>query len=275
VRLSEKPQRTQSPRVRQVKLRNCTLKVTQVGEGPPLLLINGIGANVDMWRPLAAHLALRHRLIMFDAPGTGGSTSLTRPMRMPGYSRLVVELLDALEIHRTDVLGYSWGGALAQQLAHDAPQRVRRVILASTSPGIGGRPPAPLVSLTAMSPARYLSKGFLRRIAPRIYGGDARNPSVGDHARLNSWQKHPPSYRGYASQVLAIGLWSSLPWLHRISAPVLIVQGDDDPLVPIGNGKTLRRRIPNSTLQIIKGGGHLWLLEHPDIATTKINRFLG
>lgn len=260
--------------VRRVRLRTCTLRVSQVGTGPPLLLINGIGASTAMWGPLVNPLAANHRLIMFDAPGVGESTMPTRPLRMLGYARLIIELLDELQIDKTDVLGYSWGGALAQQLAHDAPDRVRRLVLVSTSPGVGGRPPAPLVSLAMMSPLRYWSRGFLRGVAPRVYGGGVRRPGAGSRPGLKAWSRHPPSYRGYASQALAIGLWSSLPWLHRITAPALVIQGDDDPLVPIRNGKLLQRRIPDCTLHLVGRGGHLWLLEQPAKAAGLINEFL-
>jgi surfactin synthase thioesterase subunit len=78
------------------------------------LLLNGIGGNIEMWEPLALRLPGR-QLIMIDMPGTGGSPALRLPLRMSGYATLVVAVLDQLGIERTDVLGYSWGGALAQQ----------------------------------------------------------------------------------------------------------------------------------------------------------------
>jgi poly(3-hydroxyoctanoate) depolymerase len=109
--------------VRDVTLTNATLRVAEAGSGQPLLLVNGIGAGFQTWWPLAWRLSQSHRLIMFDAPGAGGSRELRRPLRMPGLARLVVELCDALGETQVDVLGYSWGGVLAQQLAHDAPQR--------------------------------------------------------------------------------------------------------------------------------------------------------
>jgi pimeloyl-ACP methyl ester carboxylesterase len=210
-----------------------------------------------MWRPLADKLAPRRRLIMFDAPGTGESTAPGRPIRMRGYAHLVIELLDALHINKTDVLGYSWGGAVAQQLAHDAPTRIRRVVLAATTPGIGGRPPKAVSSLGAMMPSRKLSTNDVRATG------------------LGSWLRHPPSCRGYAYQALANSLWSSVPWLHQITAPVLVIQGGDDPFVTMHNGRVLHRLIPRSTLQVVPGGDHLWLLKHPDKAARRIDRFLG
>lgn len=76
-----------------------------------MLLLNGIGGNIEMWEPVVRRIPGR-RIVMFDMPGTGESVALRRAVRMRGYAALVVRLLDALEIDRTDVLGYSWGGAL-------------------------------------------------------------------------------------------------------------------------------------------------------------------
>ena len=124
--------------LRPYKLRvgRSELRVAARGEGStPLLLINGIGAHLDMWEPFARLLGDR-RVIAFDLPGCGESPRSSRPVRMPGLARLVRDLLDALGETQADVLGYSFGGALAQELAHRYPDRVRRLILCGTSPGM-------------------------------------------------------------------------------------------------------------------------------------------
>jgi poly(3-hydroxyoctanoate) depolymerase len=107
---------TWHPAERRLRVGSATHRVATWGQGPPLLLLNGIGGNIEMWEPLALRLPGR-QLIMIDMPGTGGSPALRLPLRMSGYAMLVVAVLDQLGIERTDVLGYSWGGALAQQLA--------------------------------------------------------------------------------------------------------------------------------------------------------------
>jgi pimeloyl-ACP methyl ester carboxylesterase len=109
------------------------LRVQRCGAGPPLLLITGIGAHVDMWRPFR-RFAGERELIAFDAPGVGRSERPRWPLRMPGLARLVTALLDELELPRVDVLGYSFGGVVAQELAH-RPDRVRRLVLCATGPG--------------------------------------------------------------------------------------------------------------------------------------------
>src|SRR6478672_8877889 len=105
-----------------------SVRVARIGDGEPLLLINGLGANLEMWQPLVRVLAADRELIAFDLPGTGRSARPRWPLRMPQLARLVTELLDDLGYDQLDVLGYSLGGIVAQELAHRAPERIRRLV---------------------------------------------------------------------------------------------------------------------------------------------------
>ena len=230
----------------------------------------GIGGNLDMWRPLGRELPGR-RLIAFDAPGTGHS-SIGRVRRMPGLADLTAQLLDELGYETVDALGYSFGGALAQELAHRHPERVRRLILGATMCGVGGIPGRPDVLFHLSHPLRYRSQTYLRWVSPRIYGGQARRNTEGEHfsARLGN----PPSFPGYLSQLYAISWWTSLPWLHRLSMPVLILAGDDDPIIPLVNARILAARIPDSELLVVPGGGHLFLIDQSADVIGPIEAFL-
>jgi pimeloyl-ACP methyl ester carboxylesterase len=261
--------------VRDVALGRAELRIAEAGSGPPLLLVNGIGAGFQTWRPLARRLSQHRRLIMLDEPAVGGWRQLGRPLRMPGLARLVVELCDALGEAQVDVLGYSWGGALALQLAHLAPQRVRRLTLASTSPGLGGQLPSPAVLALVCSPWPYLSRTYLTRIAPVIYGGEWGRRGTGPAQReFARWLGYSPNLIDSYLQAYAISWWTSLPWLHRITAPTLVVSGAADPLVPVQNARLLARQIPDARLELIPGGGHLWLLEHAETSAALIDGFL-
>jgi poly(3-hydroxyoctanoate) depolymerase len=262
------------PHVRDVALTHATLRVAEAGSGPPLLLMNGIGAGFQTWWPLARRLSQSRRLIMFDAPGAGGSPQLRRPERMPGLARLVVELCDALGEAQVDVLGYSWGGVLAQQFAHDAPQRVRRLVLASTTPGLGGRLPSPGVLALVSSPLPYLSKTYLTAIGPAVYGGEWRRDGGTAPRELARWLEHSPNLIGHFQQLYAISWWTSLPWLHRVTAPTLVLSGTGDPLVPVQNAYLLARQIPRARLELIPGGGHFWTLEQPEASAALVEEFL-
>ena len=243
------------------------------GDGRPLLLIGGIGANIEMWRPLRRALAGRPT-IAFDAPGTGRSQTPRWPLRMRGLAELVTRLVHVLGEREVDVLGYSFGGALAQQLAHDRPRLVRRLILAATSAGMVSVPASPHVLALMATPWRYYSPRHLRRVAPIIAGGrTAREPQVlGGHVadRL----KAPPSLRGYQWQLAAITGWTSAHWLHRIGQPTLVLAGDDDPLVPVANARFLAHRIPRARLHVVRGGGHLFLIDQPHDVVDVVGAFL-
>lgn len=249
------------------------LWVARHGAGPPLLLINGIGAHLDMWAPFVP-LAGERELIAFDAPGCGHSQRPRLPLRMPGLAHVVAELLDALALERVDVLGYSFGGGLAQEFARRAPDRVRRLVLCATAPGLGGCPPRPMAALMLATPARYYHPRLLALSVPHIAGGrTAREPgALAAQARARLFA--PPDVIGYAYQLYAVAGWSSLPWLHRIRQPTLVMAGDDDPSVPLGNARLLAARIPGARLHVIKRGGHLFLLDEPESAASAIRAFL-
>jgi poly(3-hydroxyalkanoate) depolymerase len=172
------------------------------------------------------------------------------------------------------VLGVSLGGVVTQQLAHQAPQRVRRLVLAATGPGLGGVPGSPRTLLTLATPRRYYQPDYYRRVAGRIYGGQARrDPDALLHGSPARFVERP-SLRGYLGQLYAITGWTSLPWLHRLRQPTLVLAGDDDPIVPLLNGRILAHRIPDARLHIVHGGGHLVLLEQPAETAALVARFL-
>ena len=257
-----------------VRVGDAELRVHQRGSGPPLVLLNGIGGHVGMWEPLARELAGTRRLVMFDAPGAGDSAHIRRPSRMPGLATMVVGVLDGLGLNRVDLLGYSWGGALAQQVAKDAHRRVRRLVLVATVPGVGGMPPPLRVATTMLSPRRYSTPERSWEAAGRIYGGDYRPDSPVRGTALRLWNRQPPSAVGYGQQLFAIAGWTSLPWLRLLRPPTLVISGDDDPLVPAFNARLLAGLIRQSRLHLVPGGGHVWLLDHPAESAKVIEEFL-
>ncbi|MET0739941.1 MAG: alpha/beta fold hydrolase [Candidatus Nanopelagicales bacterium] len=241
----------------------------------PLLLVMGIGGNLDMWPPFERPMRRRGvATIAYDAPGTGGSTSYPLPKRMRGLTTTVEHLLDSLGRDRVDVLGVSFGGGIAQQLAHQAPHRVRRLVLAATAPGLGGVPGHPRALLALATPRRYIDPEHFTRVAADVYGGKARRDPGGLAVGSPERFAKPPSLMGYLEQMYAVPGWSSLPWLHRIPHPTLVLAGDDDPIVPVINGRILAARIPHARLHVVKGGGHLFLLEEAEEIADVVADFL-
>ena len=256
------------------------LRVSIRGDGRPLLLVMGLGGNIEMWRPLEDAL-VQHGIqtIAYDAPGTGESPPRLVPLRVPRLARQAARLLDVLGIPQADVLGVSFGGAVAQQLALDNPKRVKRLVLASTSVGLGGVPGNPLALALLATPLRYYSPSFFRRTAHLLYGpleADGDGDSDGEllQAQVNARRARPPTMWGYASQLTAAAGWTSLPWLHRIRTPVLVLSGDADPIVPPVNARILAARLPNAELEIARGAGHLLLMQRAPTVATRISEFL-
>ena len=262
--------RSTSVRVGRQRLR---VMIEQPGAGRPLLLVNGIGATGDLFRPFRQHLTDRET-IAFDAPGVGGSPERLYPPTMRQLAALVAGLIDELGHDHVDVLGISWGGALAQELARRHPRSVRRLVLAATMPGWTSLPGRPTALSVLMSPARYYSPEYLQRVAPTLYGGAIReHPSLlKEHARLRAAQ--PPTRLGYAHQLAALRRWSSLPWLHRLSHRTLVLAGDDDPIIPLANARLIANRVPAGRLHVIEGGGHLFLFTRAEEMAGAVGDFL-
>jgi poly(3-hydroxyalkanoate) depolymerase len=262
-----------SGHTRYVDVGNVRLHVAIHKEGPPLLLIGGIGANMDMWAPFVDAMT-GAQMILFDIPGTGSSYGPRRFRRFPTLATIVEGLLDSLGHDRVDVLGVSWGGGLAQQLAHQAPHRVRRLVLAATSWGFGSLPGRPLAMMFMATPARYYSQRFFRLAAPFMFGGEQWKNEHWTREHTAARTAHPPTLTGYYAHALAGMTWSSLPWVHTLRQPTLVLSGDDDPVVPALNGKCLAARIPNARFHMIRGGGHLFVLEKPHEVAAVVSRFL-
>lgn len=237
----------------------------------PLLLFNGIGANIELVEPFLEALP-GPEAIVFDIPGVGGSPAPRLPYRLRHIARLASSLLDDLGHPQVDVLGVSWGGTLAQQFAFQFPHRCRRLILAATSPGHVMVPARPSVLLRMATPRRYREPGYMRTVAGDIYGGAFRDAPdlaacVLRHVRWSS------DY-GYYLQLLAALGWSSLPWLAWLRQRTLVMVGADDPLVPAVNGRILAALIPDARLVTVDDG-HLFLVTRPRESAGLVTDFLG
>ena len=212
---------------------------------------------------------------MFDAPGTGLSPTPSTPLSMTGHARLARGIVDALGHSRVDVLGVSFGGGVAQTMAHLHPERVGALVLAATGCGWGGVPGDLLALSLLATPLRFYSTSYYRAIAPVLFGGEARRHPVALDHYIASRTTRPPSVRGYFGQLLALAGWSSLPWLDQVPHATLILAGDDDPLIPLANAHLMASRIPHAELRIIPGGGHLFLWDDASACSVVIREFLG
>jgi poly(3-hydroxyoctanoate) depolymerase len=266
--------RAASPSTELIEVDGLRLRVSVEGRGRPLLLLNGIGASLELLEPFRRALS-DTETIAIDVPGAGHSEATRLPRRLSGFARLMVRALDVLGYRTVDVLGVSWGGALAQELTRRHLERVRRLVLAATTPGWFSVPGHPQALRALATPRRYYSRSYFEQVAPMLYGGAARtNPRLLEqHGHLRFIR--PPSVRGYLWQLMAVWGWSSLPWLHRVDRPTLVIAADDDPITPLVNSKMIAARLPDARLHVVLGGGHLFLMTHVAEIGPLVEGFLG
>ena len=245
------------------------------GDGPALLLLNGSGGNLELLMPLIDLLRRTRRIIAFDQPGMGGSPAAYPMLDIPALAELAAALLDACEVERADVLGYSFGGAIAQQLAMTRRTRVRRLVLVASVVGLGGLPTGPVTATSVIahqfgSPAPHLT----RAIARRGYGGRVRHDEPALRRAEWAWLAAPADPLSFVGQAVAVATWSSLALLWTLRAPTLVVTGDDDAIVPLLNALALALWIPQAQLRVVPGGGHLLPIDPPEELADLVEEFL-
>ena len=252
------------------KLRVARWRLDRSSEHPPILFFNGIGANIEAVAPLAEKLTERG-FIMFDMPGTGESPDPTVPYNPFTMAWTASRILDRFGIGVADVMGVSWGGAMAQHFALQHPKRTRRLVLAATTPGML-MVPGDFSAISKMgNPRRYVDAKFMNEHFATLYGGLTRSPGA---KASHIGRLKPPSPRGYIYQLLAMLGWTSLPALPFMTKETLVMMGEDDAIVPVINGRILASMIPNSRLEVFAGGGHLFLLTHADESVELLREFL-
>ena len=256
-----------------VRMDGLRLRIARHGQGPPLLLINGIGAPLEMWAPLIRHLT-GYEVITFDMPGCGLSSTPIRPLGMRALADVVQTMMQIVGRSRSHVLGYSLGGLVAQELAYRHPPRVDRLVLCATTPGFPSLPPRPLAAWLMLTPTRYNDLAAAKMIVPVIAGGRTRRDRRVLEANLPLRLAHAPSLIGYLHQLYAATSFSSHRWIRRIGHRTLVLCGDDDPLVPVPNARYLARAIPRAQLHLMRGAGHLVLVDEPRSAGAVIRHFL-
>lgn len=232
----------------------------------PLLMLNGIGMNLEMLAPIARALPERE-VLCFDMPGVGSSPDPVLPYTIPCMALTTAALLDRLDIAEVDILGISWGGALAQQFAFQHKARTGRLVLAATSTG-GTMVPGNASLLAHLAdPREYSIERTLRRNLASIYNG-------GGSGRVSLNAAKAPSPLGFTWQMAAFAGWSSLPFLPLLDLPVMIMADEEDQLVPATNAHFLHNAIPHSRIEMFQGGGHLFMLSQTERFVRLLRAFL-
>lgn len=264
--------------VRTVAVRRVSARVSvrpgmgALADDPPLLLCNGIGASLEALQPLVDALDPDRGVVRFDVPGVGGSPLPPMPYPIAALSSWTVAMMAHLGHPRFDVLGLSWGGGLAQQLAVQSSRRVRRVVLVATGTGCLMVPARPRVLARMLTPRRHRDPDYAASIAGEIYGGSMREDPRHAAELLHAATRAGPK-RGYYYQLAAMTGWTSLPFLSLLRQPTLVLGGDDDPIIPLANARMLARLIPDARLHVYRGG-HLGILTESGELAPAIEDFL-
>ena len=232
----------------------------------PLVILGGIGMNMEMLEPIASRLPDR-RVLSFDMPGIGGSPDPIFPYTIPHMALTLAALLDRLRIDQVDLLGISWGGAVVQQFAFQHRTRTGKLVLAATSAGSTMIPGTPSLLSQMLDPMEYSVEKALRRNLAMFYNGGGA-----DRVSLNA--ATAPSPLGWSCQLASFAGWSSAAFLPLLGMPVLVMGDTDDQLIPPANIHFLHNAIPGSKLEMTEGGGHLFMLARPDAFISKLTGFL-
>jgi poly(3-hydroxyalkanoate) depolymerase len=239
------------------------------GTHPPLLLMNGLGVSLEGLQPFVDALQPTTGVIRFDVPGVGGSPTPSAPYRFWGVARLVARMLDELGHSQVDVLGVSWGGALAQQFAFQERSHCRRLVLVSTTSGV--TIPGNLSIVREMlSRRRFVDPEHARNVAPRIYGGRLRSDAS---AAVGVFSHVRGDVKGHLYQQIAVLGWTSVPFARLIRQPTFVLTGDDDPVIAPINARMIRKLLPNAKLHMFQDG-HLGLLTSAAELAPLIEEFL-
>jgi 3-oxoadipate enol-lactonase len=243
-----------------------------LGDGPPLLLCQGLGYTRSGWGPARELLAERFAVVCFDNRGIGESDAPAGPYTAAQLAADALAVLVAAGFERAHVVGASLGGMVAQEVALAAPERVDKLVLACTTPGGGHSFPMPAATVALFAQAALLDPlDALRRFVVNALAPDAPAELVEEIYRYRL--ANPPDLAGWQAQAAAGASHDAYDRLSQITAQTLVLHGTADNVVDYRNGELLAERIPNARLERVPGG-HLFFWEDPSRFVTLVKEFV-
>jgi len=247
------------------------------GDGEPLLFVQGLGYDRFGFGPLPRLLAEDFRVVIFDNRGVGDSDVPEGPYSVPEMAADAIAVLDAAGIESAHVLGVSLGGFIAQELALSYPERVRKLVLVSTAPGM--QPPChpmPQRGVEAFAQFQTLDReaGFRLMVENSLgdHGVRERPELVEEIYRYRL--ERGPTLAGWQAQAVAGATFDAYDRIGAIAAPTLVIQADDDCVVDPRNADLLVERIPDARLHLIADRGHLAIWEEGESVAPVVREFL-
>jgi 3-oxoadipate enol-lactonase len=242
------------------------------GQGPPVLLIMGLGWASHMWHRTRPILAGHFRTIAFDNRGSGRSDVPPGPYSIPTMASDAAAVLDAVGVPRAHLLGASMGGMIAQEFALQYPDRVLSLILACTAPGGVHSVPAEPEAVQLLFRREGSPAEMAEAAVPFIYDAAApRDRIAEDLLVLSQWY---PNLEGFSAQLQAILAWEAYSRLSQIAVPTLVIHGENDRLVPCANADLIAGQIPGAQLVKLPSAGHIFMTDQPQSSHQGILDFL-
>jgi pimeloyl-ACP methyl ester carboxylesterase len=241
------------------------------GDGAPLLLIHGVMVSGAMYEPVLPALTTCYRVIVPDLRGHGHSSTIPGPYHVEQLAHDLAQLLDNLQIDAVNVLGYSQGGAVAQQFAHDYPKHVHSLILSCTFAYNMHSRREQLEGMISPGLVRILGVRRMGRLAINSGGGLRVPPET------TRWLEEIIAANDTARMVAAIKAMNAFDgrsWLHQIKCPTLVIAGAEDEAVPLVHAQMLGLGIPDAQLRMIDGAGHFLIFTHTDVFVQAVEAFL-
>lgn len=249
--------------------------------GVPLVFLNRFRGTIDHWDPALLEVIARERpVIVFDSAGVGASSGEVAP-DIAGAAKIAAAFIDALGLKQVDLLGWSMGGTVVQQLTLDRPELVRRIVLAGTGPGgVAEAPRAPdKVWQVAAKPVND-DEDFLY-----LFFADTPSSREAGLASLRRLDRRlaasraavkPESWRAQAGAIAAwsAGKGAAFPRLAEIKAPALVANGANDVMIHAYNSYAMSQRLPHAQLLLYPDSGHGFLFQYPDHFGRQVNEFL-
>lgn len=245
----------------------------EAGDGAPVVFLHGLGGTRTSWGPQLRGLSERFRCIAWDMPGYGDSDPIT-PLTYPGIAHRLVDLIDEIDVARVDLVGLSFGGMHALHTALAAPERIRRIVLADSSPAFG----MDGTTRTAWMRSRLepIEHGgvpadgaefVVDLITATPLAGAIRTETIESFSRIGA--------AGFRAAVECLPDHDVRGELHRIEHPVCVIVGELDEETPASYAQVLVDGLPNAELHILDGVGHLSPAEAPDRFNAIVSDFLG
>ena len=261
-----------------IKVNDINMYYEIHGDGPPLLMITGLGANIDWYTDeYIEGFASHFKLIIFDNRGTGRTDITNRGFSIKTLAEDAVGVMDALEFNKFFLMGTSMGGMISQELVLNFPEKVEKLVLCSTSCGMRkGVPPSPKILELMRTNREGMKPEFIAKASvPLLYTRDfIKNNREFIKLFVQQLVKAPITPEMFERQMLAVSKFDSYKRLKTINTPTLVIHGKKDILLPPQNADILAKEIIGAKKVLFDNAAHIIFQPEPEKVLNTIFEFL-